>query len=88
MSPFHRSDHLIQMKQTMLTIEDSDDDRPITLLWFIKKDYLHLQDLTSNEETNSNWSKVDDPGGHLKVIIVMMMVIIIPIVILISGPSS
>ena len=54
-----------------------------------KKDYLHLQDLTSDEETNSNWSKVDDPGGHLKVIIVMMMVIIIiPIIIIISGPSS
>ena len=53
--------------QSMLTIKDGDDDRPITLLWFIKKDYLHLQNLTSNEETNSNWSKVDDPGGHLEV---------------------
>ena len=42
-----------------------------------KKDYLHLQNLTSNEETNSNWSKVDDPGGHLEVIIMVILLFVI-----------
>ena len=31
-----------------------------------KENNLHFKDLTGNEEANSNWGKVDNPGRHLQ----------------------
>ena len=32
----------------------------------MRGDNLHFQDLAGNEEANSNWGEVDDPGRHLQ----------------------
>ena len=41
---------------------------------------LHFEDLAGNEEANSNWRKVDDPGRHLMISMMVTMVILVTVI--------
>ena len=41
---------------------------------------LHFEDLAGNEEANSNWRKVDDPGRHLMIGMMVTMVILVTVI--------
>merc|ERR1719341_2214968 len=44
---------------------EKDGEEVITKFGKFTSNILHFEDLAGNEEANSNWRKVDDPGRHL-----------------------
>ena len=46
----------------------------------MRRDNLHFEDLAGNEEANSNWRKVDDPGRHLMIGMMVTMVILVTVI--------